>query len=641
MRDYNAIDIFSNPMSVEDMNDALLGPQTDISQYIQPDDRDLLDKTVEGYEEVVPLPAQILAGFTLPGMAMDIAAAGKYGRDSFGNFKEGEILPGLGNLGIAALSGLAAVPLFGELANLAKQPLKKGVASLANNNPRYQITRHQEDLYTGNPLGDANKMYDRAVRLAPEFNQQIDDIAKSLNLETTLPEMTTKIDAATLQKLGTVKKIPRMVEKSRLKYDKDVTQLTDPLRTRIVINTPAEEEAVVNILKNKYKLFDKGRDIKPEGFVDRKLNIQFTGSNGENLVAEVGVITAPMWRASDEAHVLYEEFRSLFPKGMPTDPKELQTISRDIRLKGEALSKGMDDVFKNARNQIDPDFYFTGKGITGLHGSPAKFDKFDMSKEPLDEFGLPKGLDRYGRGHYFTTRNKEGKNTVANYAGEDGFVYKVEVPSDKLLRVAEPLSRQHPTLRKKLKEILPDDFVKTDPTGSDINFFIENGPIAKSFNDPNGVKFAAWGSPKKVPYGGKLYGEINGSGNMVVPDDSIIKVTKRSSKTEVKKFASGGYVAAGSSGRSAPMTPNVFSNASLDIFEPSTKKSATWLGSASVQSDLPGDIKYPRSPSPTGANTAGPSSHAKYNVSNFSINSSLQKFTKNYNPNDVDIFEVE
>ena len=284
----------------------------DIFQQGGAADKDLLDRTVEGYEENVPLLGQIAAGFTPPGMAMDIAAAGKYGRDSFKDFSQGNIGSGFGNLGIAALSGLAAVPLFGELANLAKQPLKKGIQSLPSNNPRYEITRHQEDLYTGNPLGDANKMYDRAVRLAPEFNQQIDDIAKSLNLETTLPEMTTKIDAATGQKLGTVKKIPRMVEKSRKKYDKDVTQLTDPIRTRIVVNTPAEEEAVVNIMKNQYKLFDKGRDIKPEGFVDRKLNIQFVGAGGEKLVAEVGIITAPMWRASDEAHVLYEEFRSLF-----------------------------------------------------------------------------------------------------------------------------------------------------------------------------------------------------------------------------------------------------------------------------------------------------------------------------------------
>ena len=440
----------------------------DIFQQGGAADKDLLDRTVEGYEENVPLLGQMAAGFTPPGMAMDIAAAGKYGRDSFKDFSQGNIGQGFGNLGIAALSGLAAVPLVGELANLAKQPLKKGIASLPSNNPRYEITRHQEDLYTGNPLGDAHRMYDRAVRLAPEFNQQIDDIAKSLNLETTLPEMTTKIDAATGAKIGTIKKIPRMVEKSRLKYDKDVTQLTDPIRTRIVVNTPAEEEAVVDLMKNQYKLFDKGRDIKPEGFVDRKLNVQFTGSNGENLVSEVGVITAPMWRASEEAHVMYNEFRSLFPKGMPTNTDELAKIGDDIVKKGEALSKGMDDVFKKAQNQIDPGF--------------------------------------------------------------------------------------------------------------------------------------------------------------LVP--------------EVKKFASGGYVTAGSSGRSAPITPNVFSNAAFDIFEPSTKKSAIWLGSASVQSDLPGDMKKPKYPASTGFMMAGPSSHVKYNVS-LSIDPSLQKFTKNYNPNDVDIFEVE
>ena len=440
----------------------------DIFQEGGPADKDLLDIAVEGYEENVPLPAQMLAGFTLPGMGMDIAAAGKYGRDSFRDFSQGNIGSGFGNLGIAALSGLAAVPLVGELANLAKQPLKKGIASLPSNNPRYEITRHQEDLYTGNPVGDAHRMYDRAVRLAPEFNQQIDDIAKSLNLETTLPEITTKIDAATGQKLGTVKKIPRIVEKSRLKYDKDVTQLTDPIRTRIVVNTPAEEKAVVDLMKNQYKLFDKGRDIKPEGFVDRKLNVQFVGANGENLVAEVGIITAPMWRASDKNHVLYEEFRSLFPKGMPTDSKELELITDNVVNKGRALQKAMSENFGEAKKQIDPDFY----------------------------------------------------------------------------------------------------------------------------------------------------------------------------KTEVKKFSKGGYVTAGSSGRSAPMTPNVFSNAASDISDPSTKKSATWLGSASVQSDLPGDIKYPLYPASVGFTTAGPSSQPKYNVS-LSINPSLHKFTKNYNPNEVDIFEVE
>ena len=51
---------------------------------------DLLDRAVTGYEENVPLLAQIAAGFTPPGMAMDIAAAGKYGRDAARNIAEGD-----------------------------------------------------------------------------------------------------------------------------------------------------------------------------------------------------------------------------------------------------------------------------------------------------------------------------------------------------------------------------------------------------------------------------------------------------------------------------------------------------------------------------------------------------------------------
>jgi len=266
--------------------------------------------------------------------------------------------------------------------------------------------------------------------------------------------------------VGTTKKIPRMIEKARDKYQGDMSQITDPIRTRIVVNNPAEEEAVAKLIGQRYDVFDKGRDIKPgTGFVDRKINLKFTGSNGEPLVAEVGIITAPMWRAGDQAHKKYEKFRSLFPEGMPTDPAELGKIGRKIRLEGEQLQKEMAVIFKNAKDQIDPSFY-------------------DL----------------------------------------------------------------------------------------------------------------------------------------------------------VKKFASGGYVTSGSTGRSLPITPNLFSNDVLDIFSPSTKKSATWPGVATVQSSLPGDIKYPKSASPTGSNTAGPSSHVKNNVS---IRPSLQKFTNNYNLNDVNVFGVE
>tara|TARA_A100001201_G_scaffold142911_1_gene142512 strand:+ start:679 stop:1953 length:1275 start_codon:yes stop_codon:yes gene_type:complete len=125
MRDINDINIFDRAMSFEDINDILLtAPRTDISQYIKPDDRDFLDKSIEEYEANVPLLTQIGVGFTPPGMAIDVAAAGKYGRDAFRDFGEGEIGEGFKNLGIAGLSGLAAIPLVGELAALAKQPVK-------------------------------------------------------------------------------------------------------------------------------------------------------------------------------------------------------------------------------------------------------------------------------------------------------------------------------------------------------------------------------------------------------------------------------------------------------------------------------------------------------------------------------------
>ena len=433
--------------------------------------QDLLDRGVLAYEENVPLIGQIAAGFTPPGMAVDLAATAKYGRDAVKDLTAGRGKEGAINLGIAGLSALGAIPLIGDLARGPKSYLRglvapkksQGIADLGVQNPRYEITRHQEDLFSGDPVADANKMFDRAVRIGPEFKQQIDEIADQFDLKTTLPETAYKVDYYTGTPVGTTKKIPRMVEKARDKYAGDVTQLTDPIRTRIVVKTPAEEEAVAKALADKFKVFDKGRDIKPEGFVDRKINLQFTGANGERLIGEVGIITAPMWRASNQGHRMYEDFRALFPKGMPTDPLERQAINKEVLEKGQVLQDNMKKVFQDAKKQIDPSFY-----------------------------------------------------------------------------------------------------------------------------------------------------------------------------DEVKKFAMGGYVS-GSSGKSLPITPNLESNAVLDIFKPSTKKSATWLGSASVQSDLPGEMKNPSYPAPTGLTTAGPSSQLKY-MRSLDINNSLQKSAKNYNLNNINIF---
>lgn len=78
------------------------------------DNRDILDRSVEAYEENVPLLAQIAAGFTPPGLAIDAAEAAKYGRDAYRDFSSGELKSGLINTGIAGLSAFGAIPLIGD-----------------------------------------------------------------------------------------------------------------------------------------------------------------------------------------------------------------------------------------------------------------------------------------------------------------------------------------------------------------------------------------------------------------------------------------------------------------------------------------------------------------------------------------------
>jgi hypothetical protein len=325
------------------------------------------------------------------------------------------------------------------------------------------------DLTLANKM-DVHNLQRRAIRLNGQFQQEIDDIAKSMKLKTyTNPDGTAGvIDSATGHIKGQVKLQPRMIEKSIDKYGGDVTQITDAIRTRIIVDNPAQEKELIRRISAQYPALDSGRVLKPEGYLDRKLNIRFSGANGEPIIAEIGILTKPMWEAAKQAHPLYKSFRAKFPQGMPEDPIELINMNRELRLEGERLLKQMEQIFANAKPKINPGFY------------------------------------------------------------------------------------------------------------------------------------------------------------------------------NIKTYALGGQVTTGDSGRSgrlSPMTPNVFSKSDFDNLMPSTKKSAICEGVASLQFPSSGGIKYPRSPSPTGTNTAGPDSHLKYNVSNFSITGSLQPFAKNNNPKTIDIFE--
>ena len=450
-------------------------------------ERDILDRAVEGYEEHVPLVGQIAAGFTPPGMAMDIAAAGKYGRDAFRGVQEGNYGKAALYGGIAGLSALGAIPLIGDLMRGPKGLLKGIAAKKADevvdisriNRPKdtagkvfkseakrvdqatellkksssgtsykgvtqpkrqpieviklsdgtynqlggkstlealeksgvkqipIKIFKNVDDYHTYDKIrvnkkavarqNDARKMlptkfnptfeapisefgsktakqfkiefnahqkditnpqqlFDRAKRLNKEFQEQIATVADDLNVEQGFNPVGGKtigeIDEVTGFPVGEVKLMPRMIKKTMEKYEGDFSQLTDPIRTRVIVETPAQEKLVADRIARLFPTVDGERVLmKKSSYLDRKLNVQFTGKNGENIIGEISILTRPMYEAANKAHPLYELFRET-NFGLPAG----STIVK-IEKEGLRLEKAMKDIFDPAGKLIDPRFY--------------------------------------------------------------------------------------------------------------------------------------------------------------------------------------------------------------------------------------------------------------------------------------------
>ena len=450
-------------------------------------EKDILDRAVEGYEENVPLAGQIAAGFTPPGMAMDLVAAGKYGRDAVRNIAEGEYGKGALYGGIAGLSVLGAIPLFGELARGPKGLLKgidvskaDEVVDLKNiNRPKdlegnvvrsekkrvdqatellnksasgsaykgvqqnkrqpIEVLKNTDGTFTqlggkstlealelsgvkripvkifdnaqdyntydfirknnkkvtrqndankllptkGNPtfegpvrefgnkteqqfkfnfnkhqegIASAPQMFERAKRLNPEFQKQVAKVADDLGVDQGFNpvggKVTGEIDELTGFPVGEVKLMPRMIEKVNQKYDGDFSQITDPIRTRIVVETPQQEKLIAERIAKLFPTVDGERVLmKKSGYLDRKLNVQFTGANGENIIGEIGIITRPMLDGAHEAHDIYEAFRKT-NFGLPPG-SSVAAIEKE----GFRLEKRMKDIFEPKGKLIDPKFY--------------------------------------------------------------------------------------------------------------------------------------------------------------------------------------------------------------------------------------------------------------------------------------------
>ena len=378
------------------------------------EDKDLLDVAVEGYEEKVPLIGKLALGLTPPGMAIDIAEATKYGRQgakelgagfqalrsplSFG--RAGPLLKsGAGNIGIATLAGVGLIPVVGDIAKkLGKQRIKRLMTPKVGK-PVYEAPLRKEgaevekeadklfNQWQGH-IKSPDELFDSAKRINPEFQNEIDVLASKKGYRTVRspgeaigdpdmlkhldPDSPTPIDLRTGSWPGTVKLKPRIIQKASQKYADDVSQITDPIRTQIIVETTQQADDMAEALAKRYAVKDSGNQVNMFNYRDRKINLQFTGSNGEKIVAEVSLVSTPMHKAAIESHDSFELWRDISEQY-----KNVDDMPRDIYFEWKNLKGRQQYFFNKAYQFVDPSWqaddivkkFALGGAVYGSSGS--------------------------------------------------------------------------------------------------------------------------------------------------------------------------------------------------------------------------------------------------------------------------------
>jgi len=347
--------------------------------------KDLLDKSVEAYDENVPLLAKLAIGFTPQGLAVDGAELVKYGRDAYRDFGSGDFKEGAMNLGLAGLSGIGFIPFAGDLVKAGgKEVLKRAPQKFIDmkakklvptkGNPTFegpvrdmhprlekgldkQMNKHQQDSPS---LFD---LFRRAKNANKPFQKEIDDVAMNFKLRTagspgeviTDPELLKHIDPKTGFDIrtgnlpGEVKTIKSITRKAVDKYDGDFRQISDVIRTRVIANTTQEADDFAREIASRYPTKDSGNQLSGLGLRDRKLNIQYTGPNGEKIIAEIAIVPQAMKNASELTHKPYEAWRVL-----TGEYKNVKDIPPQVLDQLDELKQIQLDIFADAEKSLDP-----------------------------------------------------------------------------------------------------------------------------------------------------------------------------------------------------------------------------------------------------------------------------------------------
>jgi len=191
------------------------------------------------------------------------------------------------------------------------------------------IYPHQGDIKT------PEEMVARAERIGPSFQDEIREVTNKLGLE--------KIETFGVKGLKSLK--------DKINRNYELETITDPIRTRILINTAEEAENAARMIADKMPSVDRGFQVIPgNGYFDRKLNVMYTGPNGERLLGEIQLVTPEMVRASEgQGHRLYEVERKLIERygGKENIP---QTHIRRF----ENMQEAQRQLYGGVADQADP-----------------------------------------------------------------------------------------------------------------------------------------------------------------------------------------------------------------------------------------------------------------------------------------------
>lgn len=220
--------------------------------------------------------------------------------------------------------------------------------------PSFKNKQLAEKRFTDRTQGwsqTPQQLYRSAKRLNPGFQKEIADISKNLGLE----KAPKYIQKGERQFDVEIKSMPSILDKQI--RGKKVSEITDPVRTRIYVNNPKDADDVVAQLKQKYDVLDEGEKlIKSYGFQARNVNVAYKSPvTGEKIVGEVQLISKPMADASAKAHPSYTKQRSIRETYFKKNPDSTE-IPVDIIKKEEELIKIQKKFFDEARKEMDESF---------------------------------------------------------------------------------------------------------------------------------------------------------------------------------------------------------------------------------------------------------------------------------------------